>query len=195
MRDITISEIERLQAQADEVEVAFQMDEDAFHAFYERTSRPLWAYLSRVSGDRQLADDLLQEAYYRFLKAGASFDSDIHRRNSLFLIATNLVRDRHRRRRLDETPLTDQNEGHATGHRHADAERRAEQRAEVSRALLRLKPRERMMLWLAYAQGSSHREIAAALALETGSIKLLLFRARRKLAGLLREHASQGGRS
>ena len=43
------------------------------------------------------------------------------------------------------------------------------------------------MLWLAYAQGSSHREIAAALALKTGSIKLLLFRARRKLAGLLRD--------
>jgi len=36
------------------------------------------------------------------------------------------------------------------------------------------------LLWLAYAQGSSHREIAQALGLKTASIKLLLFRAGRK---------------
>ena len=61
----------------------------------------------------------------------------------------------------------------------------AEQRTDVRRALGRLKPRERAMLWLAYAQGSSHSEIAEALGVKTGSIKLLLFRARRKLARLL----------
>jgi RNA polymerase sigma-70 factor, ECF subfamily len=48
-----------------------------------------------------------------------------------------------------------------------------------------LKPRERALLWLAYAQGSSHREIAASLGVRAGSIKLLLFRARRRLAALL----------
>ena len=53
--------------------------------------------------------------------------------------------------------------------------------------MARLKPRERDLLWLAYAQGSSHQEIAQALGLKTASIKLLLFRARRRLAALLRE--------
>jgi RNA polymerase sigma-70 factor (ECF subfamily) len=51
--------------------------------------------------------------------------------------------------------------------------------------MAQLKPRERDLLWLAYAQGSSHQEIADSLGLRTASIKLLLFRARRKLAGLL----------
>jgi RNA polymerase sigma-70 factor (ECF subfamily) len=51
--------------------------------------------------------------------------------------------------------------------------------------MARLTPRERAMLWLAYAQGASHEEIAGALGLKTGSIKLLLFRARRRLAALL----------
>ena len=41
------------------------------------------------------------------------------------------------------------------------------------------------MLWLAYAEGSSHQEIAAALGVKTASVKLLLFRARRRLAGIL----------
>ena len=45
-----------------------------------------------------------------------------------------------------------------------------------------LKPRERALLWLAYAQGSSHKEIAESLGLRTASVKLLLFRARRRLA-------------
>ena len=48
-----------------------------------------------------------------------------------------------------------------------------------------LKPRERALLWLAYAQGSSHKEIAESLGLRTASVKLLLFRARRRLATLL----------
>src|SRR3954470_8435821 len=73
------------------------MDEETFRAFYERTSRAVWIYLARVTGDRNLADDLLQETYYRFYKAGAAHQDEGHRRNSLFCIATNIARDTHRR--------------------------------------------------------------------------------------------------
>jgi len=57
----------------------------------------------------------------------------------------------------------------------------------------RLKPRERAMLWLAYAEGVSHREIAVVLGLSPASLKPLLFRARRRLAALL-GRAPNGGR-
>jgi RNA polymerase sigma-70 factor (ECF subfamily) len=156
------------------------MDEDAFRAFYDRTAGALWGYLSRVSGDRQVADDLLQESYYRLLKSTTAFESETHRRNYLYRIATNLVRDSRR----GAKPLFD--DGIEMGEivapqPHVDPERRA----DVRRAMGRLKPRERAMLWLAYAQGSSHSEIADVLGLKTGSIKLMLFRARRKLAAML----------
>src|SRR6476620_377073 len=65
------------------------MDEDAFRGFYDRTARALWGYLSRISGDRQVADDLLQECYYRLLKSTVVFESETHRRNYLYRIATN----------------------------------------------------------------------------------------------------------
>ena len=187
MRDVTLSELERL-GDATEAEATFVMDEDAFRLFYDRTARPVWAYLSRMTGDPRLADDLLQETYYRFLRAAVTHDDDAHRRNYLFRIATNLVRDLRRRPRVDQVPIRDGADAtDPADPRSADAAAAAARRLDLTRAMTRLKPRERDLLWLAYAQGSTHREIAETLGLQTASIKLLLFRARRRLAALLRE--------
>ena len=188
MREMTLSELEQVGAGAAVREDTFQMDEDAFRLFYERTARPVWAYLSRMSGDARLADDLLQEAYYRFLRANVTHESDAHRRNYLFRIATNLVRDMRRRPRLEDSRTAE--DGAEIEHQDpqsADAAGVAVRRLDLARSMARLKPRERDLLWLAYAQGSSHKEIADTLGLKTASIKLLLFRARRRLAGILRE--------
>ena len=73
------------------------MDSDAFAAFYERSARPLWAYLARVSGDPALADDLLQESFVRFLCADHPEDGEVNARRYLFRIGTNLLRDHWRR--------------------------------------------------------------------------------------------------
>jgi RNA polymerase sigma-70 factor (ECF subfamily) len=187
MRDVTLSGLERLDAGAAEAE-AFQMDEEAFRLFYDRTARPVWAYLTRMTGDPRLADDLLQETYYRFLRARVSHDGDAHRRNYLFRIAANLVRDMRRRPRADATAIEDVSSAADTADpRAGDVAAAAERRVDLSRAMTRLKPRERDLLWLAYAQGSSHGEIAETLGLKASSIKMLLFRARRRLAALLRE--------
>src|SRR5262247_4048462 len=87
------------------------MDEDSFRAFYDRTARSVWAYLARITGDRTLADDLLQESYYRFLRAERAFTSESHRRNYLFRIATNLAHDRHRRNKVAAiVPMPAENE-------------------------------------------------------------------------------------
>ena len=148
-------------------------------------------YLARMTGDDRLADDLLQETYYRFLRANAAFENDDHRRHYLFRIATNLVHD-HRRRPLLEIPATAAVEATAASPAEPHTAERAAQRIDLSRALDQMKPRERSMLWLAYAQGWSHEEIAASLGVKTGSLKSMLFRARHRLAGLLK---NPGGRS
>lgn len=186
MADATFLDAARLHAEADTADVALAMEEDAFRAFYDRTSGPLWGYLSRLCGNRQVADDLLQESYYRLLKAGVAFESENHRRNYLYRIATNLVRDSRRGSR----PLFD--EANAAADVAApEGVADAESRADVRRALGRLEPRERAMLWLAYANGSSHAEIADVLGVKTASLKLLLFRARRKLATTLQREVAK----
>jgi len=178
-RDMTYSELSRTAAAGDAC-ASFAMDEESFRSFYERTARGVWAYLARITGDRHLADDLLQESYYRFLRAGASYESEAHRRNSLYRIATNLARDARRRSAARGGAQDGVEHGPS-----ADDAARTERTADVARALAQLKPREREMLWLAYAEGASHEEIAETLGLRRASLKALLFRARRRLAVLL----------
>lgn len=184
MRDLVLTDIERLGA-FDEAERTFQMTEEAFRVFYELTARPVRVYLARMTNDERLADDLLQEAYYKFLRSNASFESDDHRRNYLFRIATNLVRD-HRRRPHVEVTASPATQEAVVSPSEAHTAERAAARIDLSRAMDHLKPRERSLLWLAYAQGWSHEEIAAALGLKTASLKPMLFRARHRLATLLK---------
>jgi RNA polymerase sigma-70 factor, ECF subfamily len=168
------------------------MDNEAFAAFYERSARPLWAYLVRVSGDPALAEDLMQESYIRFLcAAGApslATDGEAAARLYLFRIASNLMRDHWRRPRaasIEEMP----EEFFAA----AGDTAQSDSQILLGPALRQMKPRERQLLWLAHAEGYSHREIAAVTGLASASIRLLLFRARRKIAGLLRAAQPEAG--
>ena len=185
---MTLDHIDGLCDDARARDHAFQMDEDLFRVFYERTSRGLANYLVRLCGDRQLAADLLQESYYRFLRAAAVLEDDAHRRNYLYRIATNLVRDHRRRPAPAQVPLDEPGAPELPGDTRA-AERLA-QRHDLDAAMSGLRPRDRAMLWLAYAHGSTHDEIAGVIGVKTGSVKLMLFRARQRLADALRRRGA-----
>lgn len=157
------------------------MDREAFAAFYLRSARPLWAYLVRVSGDRSLADDLMQESFVRFLTAAPAADGEIACRRYLFRIATNLLRDHWRRPR--PTCIDDLPEHHFAT---LDPAAHLDSGLLLGPALGRLRPRDRQLLWLAHAENYSHREIAEITGLAAASIRLLLFRARRQMAQQLR---------
>ena len=60
--------------QASEPAMSSEQTSERFAAFYQRSARPLWAYLARVSGDPSLADDLMHESYVRFLCASSPSD-------------------------------------------------------------------------------------------------------------------------
>jgi RNA polymerase sigma-70 factor, ECF subfamily len=158
------------------------MDSDAFAGFYQRSAPALRSYLVRVSGNAALADDLTQESYLRFLCATCPEGGEVNYRRYLFRIATNLLRDHWRRPRtacLEDVPepLLAMRDGLS----------RIDSQAVLDPAMARMRPRERQLLWLAHAEGYSHREISEITGLSTAGIRLLLFRARRKIARLLRQ--------
>jgi RNA polymerase sigma-70 factor, ECF subfamily len=154
---------------------ATAMEEQEFRALYDATARPILAYLLGVTGCKDVAEDVLQETYCRFLvRQPQSMDANETRRY-LFRIATNLLRDRWRKG--DDEPWQEVAEEGLS----VDVDTQMDVRA----AMRALKPRERELLWLAYVEGMNHTEIAAATGLNALSVRMLLFRARRKAAGLL----------
>jgi len=161
---------------------ALSMDDDAFRVFHAETSRGLWAYLVGACGNRTLADDVLQEAYMRLLRA-THFqpESAEHRRRYLYRIAANLLHDHARsphRREQELSPIHEEKPAPP-----ADGGLRT----DVGRAMAQLPERERRILWLAHVEGWSHEEIAAEVGAKAGSVKVMLFRARQRLAGVLRD--------
>jgi RNA polymerase sigma-70 factor (ECF subfamily) len=181
-RTFIVSDAASIAVPASERVVALQMDEEAFRGFYERTARLLWAYLHRMTGDPHAADDLLQEAFYRFLRVERPLETETHRRRYLFRIATNLACDRGRTASRRPVHMA-YDETHAKEIPAPAVE--IERRLDLAQALTQLRSRDRAMLWLAYGQGASHDEIARVMQLKSASVKSLLFRARRRLASLL----------
>ena len=176
--------VEGVGAQTQEGARAELLSETEFQELYSVNARPLWAYLYRLIGNTADADDLLQEAYCRLLAIPFATRDDRELRAYLFRVATNAATDLWRRggrgsRRTE--PLTSES---AITTDHGDG---VALKQDMSRTFRDLKPQERMLLWLAHVEGSEHREIAEALGLKPASVPVLLFRARGKLAALLRK--------
>jgi len=80
-----------------ETDGGLRMNESAFRALYEQTATPLLRYLIGITRTTDIAEDVLQETYCRFLTARLPEMDDRETRNYLFRIATNLIHDRWRR--------------------------------------------------------------------------------------------------
>ncbi len=178
MRAVPARSMQADMAQPERAEPRLALDEAEFRAFYEQTARGLRGYLRRAlpAGD---ADDALQEAYLRLLRTPHAALPHDERRAYLYRIAANLVKDAWRAKKKapvaggtspDETPARSQAAG---------------TRIDIARAMDRLRVQEQALLWLAHVEQASHREIAAALDVKEGSVRVLLSRARRKLAAAL----------
>ena len=154
---------------------AHVMDEATFEEFYAETARSLWSYIRRVSGSAELADDLLQESFFRLLRSPISHMGEAYLKPYLYKIATNLIHDQRRGARRE-----------ALGRLRLPAREETYEDSSLDfdtlRTFAKLKPQERALLWLAYVEGYEHREIARVMELAEKSVRVLLFRARRKLA-------------
>ena len=136
-------------------EVIATMTEAEFEAFHRATVKSLRAYVSRVMGRATHADDIVQEAYLRFLRARSPGDSMDQRRAYLFRVATNLVVDHWRSRKFEQSSNA------VIEPMRLDPD--VSLKIDMERAFTHLRPEERAMMWLAYVEGADHREIARAL--------------------------------
>jgi len=152
------------------------MDEAKFEAFYRKTAGRLWSYIFRMTGNAATADDLLQKTFFRFLRSNPAIANEDHLRHYIYKTATNLVFDHFRERKRHHDVTSDLVAGPSAG---------VDLRHDMTRVFAELKPQERALLWLAHVEGASHEEIADAIGVKAKSVRVLLFRARKRLAGLL----------
>jgi len=164
------------------------LDESSFESFYRQTAPRLRAYVVRVIGRAAPADDIIQDAYLRLLRAPPPIQDPDQLRAYLFRIASNLIHDCWRRERREREAADRSSPEQET------ATPNLPLKLDMARLFAQLKPQQRQMMWLAYVEGAEHREIAAACGLRERSVRVLLHRARRKLASLIgqRETTSAG---
>ena len=162
-------------------------DEDAMAAFYREHGRVVLAQVLLVTGERVLAEEILQDTMLAVWRAAGSFRGESSARSWVIAIARRQTRDRLRGRRLrvvDDAFLADQ-PGSGPGPE-VTALDRAEL-AEVTAAIRELPAPHREVLGLVFGSGLSLPEVAGVLEIPLGTVKSRLTAARAALSRILNE--------
>src|SRR5690606_5539182 len=80
-------------------------EERAFEELLRRYERPVFTLVLRMVRDRELAEDLAQEAFVRAFQAIRSYDPSYKFSSWIFKIANNLTIDHLRKRRIDTVSI------------------------------------------------------------------------------------------
>ena len=157
-------------------------------------------YLTRMSGNREQAEDLFQETFKRVHEKAHTFRGPQFK-GWLFKIATNVALDGMRRgkrskaislnQQLDcDNPNSEQLGSVALVDNSCNPSEQAmktEQTQQVRKAIELLPTRQRATLVLAYYQQLSYPDVAEVLGCSVGTVKTQMFRALRTLADKLPE--------
>ncbi len=163
---------------ADLIGRAAEGDARALEVLYDRYSRVVFSFGLRIVGDPQLAEELLQEVFFRAWQQGGSFRSS---KGSfitwLLSITHNMAIDevRKRRRRPQKADSEDPETALAavpdTGLNVEEEVWLGALRDTIDGAMASLPPAQREAIELAYFRGLTQREIAEQLGEPLGTIK------------------------
>lgn len=158
-------------------------DEDAFRRLVERWERPVFAFLERMVGSREEAQDLAQDTFLKVYQNAGRYRAKGQFKSWLFRIAGNAARSRLRRRKILRWLSLDPAEHDVPSPREGTdvALEREETRASVREALLRLPDRQRQALSLRQYEELSYQEIAVAMDTSVSAVEALLHRAMQTL--------------
>jgi RNA polymerase sigma-70 factor (ECF subfamily) len=164
-----------------------QGQESAMAAFYREHGRVVLAQVLLVTGERVLAEEIVQDTMLAVWRGAGSFRGESSVRSWVIAIARRQTRDRLRGRRLrvvDDAFLADQpSSGPGPEVLALD---RAEL-AEVRGAIRELAPPHRELLGLVFGSGLSLPEVAGVLEIPLGTVKSRLTAARTALGRVLNE--------
>ncbi len=162
-------------ADEDLMQLVRRGDAAAFEQVYERHATASFSLAYRMTGNRNLAEDVVQEAFLSLWRSGARYDRTrgsvrtgvlgiVHNR-AIDVLRRTLV---HSRRRASDEGIEERFE--ATDRTDVEVARRDEAR-EVRAALQALPAEQSRVIELAYFGGFTHTEIASMLDAPVGTVK------------------------
>ena len=168
-------------------------DQTALTTLIDRYSELVHSYVMAITGDREVVEDLAQEAFLKMLSALPNYEFRAPFRAWFMRIVVNLCRDHLRRRKVRKIITffrDDQNQFNGPAFIDSSPnpwqELIKKERLELLRqAIVKLPPALREVVILRDVEELSYEEIAEVLDWKMGTIKSRLFRARNRLAELL----------
>jgi RNA polymerase sigma-70 factor, ECF subfamily len=169
-------------------------DQTAITLLYQRYATPAFSLALRVVGDRESAEEIVQEAFLRVWNRASSFDPQRGRFASWLLsIIHNLAVNelRRRRSRPQAAPGADEMlvQLHETAPGPEEVAQATDRRQAIQDAMSQLPQAQRQAIELAFFRGLTQMEIAERLGDPLGTVKTRIRLGLQKLARLL---AAQG---
>ncbi|GAA0446718.1 RNA polymerase sigma factor [Lentibacillus halophilus] len=157
------------------------MQKHTFSALFEQHQLPLYRYLLQMSRDKDVAEELLQETFYRAM-VSLKVKNMVQAKAWLFKVARNLYIDRTRKtkseKRMVERVQTEQMHTSNLGNPDEHLEQMTK-RDRIEEVFHRLPERMRTILYLREIQEFTYKEVAKAMNLTDGQVKTTLHRARK----------------
>lgn len=173
-------------------------DERAAREVVTRFERPVFSLIYRMVRDRELAEDLAQEAFLRTLNNLNRYDTTYKFSSWLFKIAYNLTIDHLRKRELDTVSMHGAPDAttpdaqaatsivlESTAERPDELAEARELGGEMERAIAALRPEYRTAILLRHVEGHAYEEIAEIMEIPLGTVKTYIHRARKELQAAL----------
>jgi RNA polymerase sigma-70 factor, ECF subfamily len=158
---------------------------------FERHHRMLFNFFLRMTGSRNLSEDLVQDVFFRMLKYRHTYEAENNFMAWMYQIARNAHLDQTKKRRLEVVPDSSSEERAAQmPARDPDPQQELEEKQDVDllrRALAKLPLEKREILILSRFQNLKYDEIAATLGCEVGAVKVRVYRAVRELSEIFFE--------
>lgn len=174
-------------------------DTDAFEPLVTENQSRVYHLALKMMSDPEDAYDVSQEAFLKAFTSLKSFKGESSFSSWLYRITANLCLDQLRSRKkqktaslvyLDDEAAEQELQLPDLRYEPASELERRELRRAIDRALEKLPAQSRSILLLREASGLSYSEIGETLGLEEGTVKSRLFRARAKLAKILRDEGT-----
>ncbi len=160
---------------------------DKLGLLFERHHVVLFNFFLKLTGNRELSDDLVQEVFLRILKYRNTFRGDSKFTSWMYQIARNARVDYYRKRKLEILPEEDAREPVSQDPLATEELETNQEAAMVRKALDRLPFKKREVLVLSRFQNLKYEEISKILNCPVSTVKVLVHRAIKDLRGIFYE--------